>query len=168
MGLISADTHRAGSSELLKKYGKAIAVPFRVALPDELGEAVESLSGAELILIDTAGHSSDTQSMSRLRASLAGVAASETHLVVSATAGLKSALSVAQRFAETGADRMVLTKLDEVETRGHLLDVVLGTGMPLSYVTTGQKVPEDIEVAEGRPLAEVFLGKRPLSGLSGQ
>lgn len=82
----------------------------------------------------------------------------EVHLVLSSTASARSLVPTAERFAEVGATSLLLTKLDEATSLGHLLELFRRTGLPASYLTNGQNVPDDIEVADRRALTELLLG----------
>jgi flagellar biosynthesis protein FlhF len=82
----------------------------------------------------------------------------EVHLVLSSTAGAKSLLATAERFVDVGTTALVLTKLDEASSLGHLVSLVRECRLPVSYLTDGQNVPDDIEVAERRRLAYMLLG----------
>jgi flagellar biosynthesis protein FlhF len=82
----------------------------------------------------------------------------EVHLVLSAGAGERTLRSAAERFARVRADRLILTKLDEAAGLGAVLGLIGRSSLPVSYLTTGQAVPEDIEPADRRRLAGLLLG----------
>lgn len=82
----------------------------------------------------------------------------EVHLVLSSAAGANSLLGTAEKFAEVGTTAMVLTKLDETHGLGHLVSLVRGCRLPVSYLTDGQNVPDDIQVAQRGTMAERLLG----------
>jgi flagellar biosynthesis protein FlhF len=82
----------------------------------------------------------------------------EVHLVLSSTAGAKSLIGTAERFADVGTTAMVLTKLDEAHSFGHLVSLVRECRLPVSYLTDGQNVPDDIQVAQRAAMAEMLLG----------
>ena len=84
--------------------------------------------------------------------------ADEVHLVLSSTAGAASLVRTASQFAEVGTTALVLTKLDEVSGLGNLLPLLRSSKLPLSYVTDGQNVPDDIQPADSRRLARMVLG----------
>ena len=83
--------------------------------------------------------------------------AAEVHLVLGSTASARSLIGTIERFAEVGATAMLLTKLDEAASLGHLLPVVRKSQLPLSYLTDGQDVPDDIQIAQPRKLAQLLL-----------
>jgi flagellar biosynthesis protein FlhF len=89
---------------------------------------------------------------------LAEAQADEVHLVLSAVSSIASLKKTAKRFIEVGATAIVLTKLDEATGLGNLLPLLRSCRLPLSYLTNGQNVPDDIEAADCRKLARVVLG----------
>jgi flagellar biosynthesis protein FlhF len=113
------------------------------------------MSDLDLILLDTAGRSPrDEQSLTELHPLLAAAEASEIILVLSAAASLESCQSAAAAFSRQGATSLLLTKLDEATSLAGLTPLLCNPHLPLSYVTDGQNVPDDISVADPRRLAE--------------
>lgn len=82
----------------------------------------------------------------------------ETHLVLSATTRERDLLSTLARYAGLPINRLLFTKLDETTGFGGIFETMLQTGLPLSYFSTGQRVPEDLEVASPERLADLLLG----------
>ncbi|HVT88386.1 MAG TPA: flagellar biosynthesis protein FlhF [Tepidisphaeraceae bacterium] len=159
VGLITIDTYRIAAVDQLKKYADILGSNLRVvASPDELRSAVNSMSDNEFVLIDTAGRSpNDALKLHELRNFLASACPDETHLVLSATASQCCLELAVERFGEMRIDRMIFTKLDEAAHAGIMLNILRRVGKPLSYVTTGQDVPDDIEVGRTKRLAEMIL-----------
>ena len=79
-------------------------------------------------------------------------------MVLSTTASRSCADLAIERFADVRVDKLIFTKLDESNQVGTVLNIVRAVQKPLSYVTTGQDVPADIEVARGRRIAQLILG----------
>jgi flagellar biosynthesis protein FlhF len=160
VGLITIDTYRIGAVDQLRMYAQIIDVPLKVVLtPGELKEAVAVLSDMDVILIDTAGRSqNDELKIQELKTFLDAAAPHEIHLVLSGTSHHTNMLSAAERFKPLGVDRLILTKLDEAIGFGVVLSVMRKVNTSLSYITTGQDVPDDIEVGNGRKLAQMLLG----------
>lgn len=163
VGLVTVDTYRIAAVQQLRTYAGIIGIDLLVAYtPDELKEAVDRLSDKDLILIDTAGRSQNhALHMGELRSFLQVLPSKEVHLVLSATTRLQDMLDVAARFEETGFDRLIITKIDETSFYGALYQVPRLTGKPLSYLTTGQSVPDDIDVATGEQVARLVMGDAP-------
>ncbi|MBN2215852.1 MAG: flagellar biosynthesis protein FlhF [Pirellulales bacterium] len=166
VGLITVDTYRIAAVEQLRTYADIIDLPMQVvSTPREMREAVKRLAGLDLILMDTAGRSPrDEIKIQELKAFLAEAGADEVHLVLSSVAGTRSLMQTVERFAAVGTTAMILTKLDEASALGNLLPVVQSGALPVSYLTNGQNVPDDIETAESARLANLILSEKASSG----
>lgn len=160
VALMTADTYRIAAVEQLRTYCEIIQVPLEVVEnPAGVGAALQRHAAAELVLVDTAGRSHrNHQQMDELAAYLAALQPDERYLVLSLTASNRDALAVAEAYAAVGFDRILFTKLDEAVAPGITLNVLSRCQRPLSYVTTGQNVPDDIEVARPEKLSRVLLG----------
>jgi flagellar biosynthesis protein FlhF len=160
VGLITIDTYRIAAIDQLRKYADIIGSPVRaVGTPEDLADAVRSMSDCQYILIDTAGRSpNDTLKLNELKTFLAAASPDEVHLVLSTTASQQCVELAVNRFGDVRVDKIIFTKLDEAAHVGVVLNVVRQVNKGLSYVTTGQDVPDDIEVGSGRRLAHMILG----------
>jgi flagellar biosynthesis protein FlhF len=160
VGLITTDTFRIAAVEQLRTYASIISVPLRVVMsPAEMAAACRAMADCDVVLIDTAGRSPrDGQRVEELSAYLEAARPHETHLVLSATAGRSALRSAAEGFALAGPDRVLFTKLDEAESLGTVISTVHELGLPLSFVTTGQEVPDHIEPGRADRLARLVLG----------
>jgi flagellar biosynthesis protein FlhF len=160
VGLITVDTYRVAAVEQLRTYADIIDLPMEVvATPREMRESVARMSHLDLILMDTAGRSPrDEIKIQELRSMLAEAEPDDVHLVLSSTAGAKSLIATTERFADVGITALLFTKLDEANSLGHLVSLVRSCRMPISYLTDGQNVPDDIQVADRRRLAYMLLG----------
>lgn len=162
VGLITIDTYRIAAVEQLKTYAQIIDVPLEVAMsPDQLESAVARMCDRDVILIDTAGRSQrDHTKIKELSAFFNAVRPDEVHLVLAGTGGETVLMETIQRFRELGVDRVIFTKLDEAIGFGVMLACLQKAEARLSYVTTGQDVPDDIHVGECKALAQLILGVR--------
>ncbi len=160
VGLITTDTYRIAAVEQLRTYAGIIGLPLKVAMtPADVAAAVESLSDCDVIVMDTAGRSqNDAKRLDELRSFLGAAKPDQTHMVLSTTVGRKVLERTVERFGALGPDRAVLTKLDEAESFGMILEAARLCGLPISYVTTGQEVPDDMEAARPERLARMVLG----------
>lgn len=160
VGLITMDTYRIAAVDQLKRYADIIGSPLRVVHgADELRDAQQAMSDFDFLLIDTAGRSpNDALKLNELKGLLAAAEPDEVHLVLSTTASADSLNLAAARFGDVRVDRIIFTKLDEAAHVGVLLNVIRKVNKSLSYITTGQDVPDDIEVGKGRRLAQLILG----------
>lgn len=159
VGLITADTYRIAAVEQLKTYSDIINVPLRVIYTGaDLEQALKDLDYCDLIFIDTAGRSqkSDSQ-MEQLKEILPKQLIDEIHLVLAMNTGHEDMLEIIQKFSEPYLTSLIFTKRDETSKKGAFLNVLKETGHKVSYVTFGQDVPEDIEEANPRKLAEMIL-----------
>ncbi|PIE70209.1 MAG: flagellar biosynthesis protein FlhF [Deltaproteobacteria bacterium] len=162
VGLISIDSFRVGALEQLKAYATIMGIPCLPAFsPAELKIAAARLRNADVILIDTAGHSHlDEARMHNLQELMAGEDGVETHLVLSASTAPQDMREAAERFARFDPVSYVFTKLDETRRRAAILEQVMERPLPVSFLTNGQKVPEDL-VAAGKSelISLVFSGQ---------
>ncbi len=163
VGLITVDTYRIAAVEQLRTYADIIDLPMHVvATPREMREAVARMRGLDLVLMDTAGRSPrDEVKIQELKTFLAEAAADEVHLVLSSVAAGRTLEQTAEQFAAVGTTALVLTKLDEATALGNVLPVIRSSKLPLSYLTNGQSVPDDIETADAHRLARMILGMEP-------
>jgi flagellar biosynthesis protein FlhF len=161
VGLITIDTYRIAAVDQLRRYAELIESPLKVVnSPEQLQEAIVAMSDCEFILIDTAGRSpSDTLKLNELKGFLEAAGPDEVHLVVSSAASQACIEQAIERFSMVRVDKIIFTKLDEAVHVGVVLNVVRKVNKALSYVTTGQNVPDDIEVGRGSKLAQMLLGK---------
>jgi flagellar biosynthesis protein FlhF len=116
---------------------------------------MQKLGDCELVLIDTAGRSpKDDAQICELEKMLAAAEPDETHLVLSCSQSANAMVKTANRFARANFSHLLLTKLDEALALGPILSLSRAVERPISYVTTGQNVPDDIEIAESGVLVE--------------
>ncbi|MGD9723570.1 MAG: flagellar biosynthesis protein FlhF [Pirellulales bacterium] len=165
VGLITVDTYRIAAVEQLRTYADIIDLPMEiVATPREMHQAVARMADQDLILMDTAGRSPrDEVKIQELKAMLAEAAPDEVHLVLSSVSSATNLTKMAEQFSAVGTTAIVMTKLDEAASLGNLLPLVRASGLPLSYLTHGQNVPDDIAPADANRLARVVLGMEPLA-----
>ena len=157
--LITLDTFRIGAVEQLKTYANITGVPMRVAL-DAAGfrGAIEQFSGREIVLVDTAGQSPrDEESLAELLTLFPAEVKVEVHLVLSVTTRSRDLERILRHYAPVKASRLLLTKLDETTCHGPLFGLPSTSRLPLSYLTTGQNVPDDIESATPRVVADYLV-----------
>ncbi len=155
--LVSADGFRVGAVEQLRLYAGILAAPFTAArTPAEVAAAIDGASRP--ILLDTAGRSPSDQAMRELFQATARRAGVRTHLVVAASSGRDGLLAAFEQFADAHPSRVVVTKVDEAGSLAPLVGVLKQRGLPVSFLGTGQRVPEHLEVASGATLAGWITG----------
>lgn len=164
MGLVTVDTYRIAAVEQLRTYAEIIDLPMKVVTsPREMRRALDELAGLDLVLIDTAGRSPrDDLKIRELKSLIAEADVDEVHLVLSLTSSLRGLQATAEKFAAANTTSMILTKLDEAAGMGTLLSAARKIPLPISYMTTGQDVPDDIEPANASRIARLVLGQDQL------
>ncbi|MER3474754.1 MAG: flagellar biosynthesis protein FlhF [Armatimonadota bacterium] len=160
VGLITIDTYRIAAVEQLRTYSQIIDVPLRVVYSStELPTAVREFAGMDVVFVDTAGRSQrNSMQIGELKACCERLKECEVHLVLSCTTKTRDLYDVLERFSVIPLHRVIWTKLDESTTFGNILNVAVRHPLPISYVTMGQRVPEDVEVAESNKLASLVVG----------
>lgn len=160
VALITIDTYRIAAVDQLRTYADIIRLPLHVVLTaQELRDAIDKCKGYDVVLIDTAGRGQrDDSKLTELSGLLRVADPHEIHLVLSSTCNQKVAMEAVERFSKLRIDRIIFTKLDEAVSLGVLLNVVRRVNKQLSYVTTGQEVPHQIEPGRSDRLAELILG----------
>ncbi len=161
IALVTIDTFRVGAVEQLKTYSRIMGVPLEVAsTPKELEKALAAHADKDLVLIDTVGRSpKDKETIEGLRAMLDSSFTIETHLCVAATTRERELRGIVKSFGALPLSRLLFTKLDESSSFGSIVNLQIENKLPLSYFTRGQRVPEDIEPASGKKVAELILGE---------
>ena len=159
--LVTIDTYRIAAVEQLKVYGEIMNLEVEVVMsPKQLEEVIDRHQDKKLLLVDTAGRSPrDEVSIQELADFFRPELKIESHLVLSATAREKELYETVKRFGILDLKSFIFTKLDECESFGALLNVHTKNNYPLSYLTDGQKVPEDLMVADPKKIAGLIMGK---------
>ena len=157
--IITMDTYRIAAVEQLKIYCKIMGLPVYVATAaEDLEKEIESSSDDDLILIDTAGRNHrDNKQIAELGRWLYKNKEIEAHLLLSATNTESVVAGTIECFSRARVDRIMITKVDECGTIGHLYGILMSSKIPVSYFTTGQKVPEDICPASKKYISDFFL-----------
>lgn len=159
VGLVTCDTYRIAAVDQLRTYANIIGLPLRVALtPAEVAQSLEALSDCDAVLIDTAGRSpNDTGRLDELRKFIEAACPDQVHLVLSSAASQSVLMESARRFAPIGPQHVIFTKLDEAVNFGVLVNVAKRVDATLSFITTGQEVPDHIEVGQADRLARMVV-----------
>lgn len=157
VALITTDSYRIGAFEQLATFGRIIGCPVKQAKDsDELALLINQLQQRKLILIDTAGMS---QRDVRLAEKLATLVHNsrvkiKSYLVLSATAQSRVMQESVAHFKRIPLSGCIFTKLDECLSLGEVINVAIANALPVSYLTNGQRVPEDIAVADAHTLVQ--------------
>lgn len=161
IALITIDTYRIAAVEQLKVYGEIMRLPVDVVItPEQLKQALLRHGNKELILIDTAGRSPrDSYCIDELALFLPEQLQIDKHLVLSAGSRENELLSTIARFNSLGLSNTIFTKIDECANIGILLNVQLQNSNPLSWVTNGQRVPEDLLEVSPKIVAKLIMSQ---------
>lgn len=153
--LITLDNYRVGGIEQIREYAELIGIPLAVAeRPAELFDHIDE--AAELTLIDTAGRSPrDAEPIVELATALGDLPPIEVHVAIPAATSAEGVDALVGRFRPLRPKRLLFTKLDEVERAPELAAAPARTGIPITWITTGQAVPEDIEEATRARILEL-------------
>jgi flagellar biosynthesis protein FlhF len=161
VALITMDIFRVGAVEQLKTYSRIMGVPLEVAsTPKELEKAVEKHAECDLILIDTAGRShKDKDKLDEMKNNLENKIPMEVYLCLSATTKDRELEEILSRFRIFQVSKVVFTKIDESESFGNMVNLLMKGNLQVAYFSTGQRVPEDIEIATPAKLADMIYGE---------
>ncbi|MCX7779287.1 MAG: flagellar biosynthesis protein FlhF [Negativicutes bacterium] len=159
VALITADTYRIAAVEQLKTYADIIGVPIEIVYSaDDMKAALYRHRDKQLVLIDTAGRSPrNSYQLEELKAMLMTDPYIETHLVLSCSTKYKDALEIVDKFSICSPQKFLFTKIDEAANLGTIFNLVYQFPTTLSYVTNGQNVPDDIELANPKKMANLIL-----------
>ena len=151
--------YRIAAVEQLRTYAKILGVPMDVVYEaSEIPDILAKHGKPDLVLLDTAGRSQrDTRRLEELRGLYDAFLPDTVHLALPANMKYRDMLDVVERMGVVPLSHIIFTKLDETTTYGALLNILLDFARPASFFTTGQNVPNDIEVASGMRLAEILL-----------
>lgn len=165
IAFLTADTYRIAATEQLRIYANILDAPMSIIYTDEeMNAAIARVNDYDLIFVDTAGFSHRNEGqcsdMKKLINGLSEEYEKEVYLVLSATTKYKDLIEMADIYKEIADYKLIFTKLDETTTYGNILNVKLYSGAKLSYMTTGQNVPDDIEVFDTQKIVKQLLGGR--------
>ncbi|MDF2679376.1 MAG: flhF [Brevibacillus sp.] len=160
IGFITADTYRMAAVEQLKTYANILNVPMEVVFqPKEMVTAMERLSDCDLIFVDTAGRNfRNDEYVQGIRDLVEHGTNSVNYLVLSLTSKYTDMKAIIQSFSDVPVKQVIFTKADETQSFGTMLNVSEEMKLTLSYITTGQNVPDDIVVATPTLVSSMVVG----------
>jgi flagellar biosynthesis protein FlhF len=162
VALITADTYRVAAPEQLRVYANIIGLPMTIVNDArEMALAIRGYRNHDLVLIDTAGGSQfNMRQIQELKETLAAAQPDEVVLVLSANTQLEELRNVVTNFKCLDPKSVVFSKLDETRRFGVILSLLAESGLPLSYLSIGQNVPDDILLARPSMLANLIVEGR--------
>ncbi|HHQ4760623.1 flagellar biosynthesis protein FlhF [Aeromonas veronii] len=161
VALITTDNYRIGAHEQLQTYGRIMGCPVRqVRDAEELANALYQFRHRRLVLIDTAGVGQRDIRLTEQLDTLVKNAKVRirSYLVMSATSQRRVMQEAVDHFRRIPLSGCILTKLDESLNLGEVINVCIQNSLPISYITDGQRVPEDIQVANAAQLVGAAMG----------
>ncbi|MBI4874163.1 MAG: hypothetical protein HY822_05975 [Acidobacteria bacterium] len=166
--ILSTDTQRIAAAEQLRVYAGILGIGFQVAeTAGALAQALEEHRGKDLILIDTPGLGPrDGEQGQELARFLSRQPEMDTHLVLSATMKTADLAQAAERFESFQPRKLIFTRLDETEALGSVVTLLARTGKPCSFVSEGQRIPEDLAPATRERFAGLALGRAAMGALA--
>lgn len=158
VAVAKVDRESSGGADPLRIFAGSIGLNVKtVREKRELADLVSTNFGAELLLIDQPGHSLlDWEAMDWLRGLFSGDLPIEVHLALPANTDLQDFLDVTNRYTGLPIHRLLFTKLDETTRFGRLFEILRRSRLPLSYLTAGQRLTEDLEIARPERLADLL------------
>ncbi|MGG4496751.1 flagellar biosynthesis protein FlhF [Brevibacillus reuszeri] len=161
IGFITADTYRMAAIEQLKTYANILNVPMEVVFsPKEMQQAMERLSDCDLIFVDTAGRNfRNDEYVQGIRELVEQGTNSMNYLVLSLSTKYNDMKAIIDNFGEVPVKHVIFTKADETQSFGSIVNVCQNTNLDLSYITTGQNVPDDIALATPDMVAAMIMGE---------
>jgi len=159
VGLISIDNYRIGAMEQLKAYADILGIScFPAFNRKDLLYVLKRLAKHDVILIDTAGQSQyDTTRITELQRMLTADLEIRAHLLLSVTTSEDEMYRTALNFAPLKYQNYIFTKTDEAKKKGSIINQLMKMNLPISYLTNGQNVPEDIEIATKEKIVRLIL-----------
>ncbi|WP_457597313.1 flagellar biosynthesis protein FlhF [Hydrogenimonas sp.] len=164
VGIITLDTYRIGAVEQLMQYAKMMRIGIEAVVdPPEFITALQTLQHMDIILIDTVGSSQyDKEKIDKLQQFLASNSdvGIDVSLVMGAPTKLEDLRAIYRNFSILGIDTLIFTKLDETRGFGNIFSLVYETEKPVSYLSVGQEVPDDLLRADSDYLVECLMEGR--------
>lgn len=161
VALMTIDDYRIGAIEQLNTYARIIGIPLKTATtPAELKTGINEFKNYDLILIDTPGFSqNNTGQIQEIASYLEKVNHIQIQLVLSASTKQKDLFDTIQKLAPINPRHLIFTKLDESNSYGNLLNILMRSNIAISYLSRGQQIPDDIEAVSIETLADLMLLK---------
>lgn len=159
VALINLDTYKVGAFDQLVTYAKILNIPFRSAgSVADLTAALQEFAAYDLILVDTTGRSHrDVESIQEMQKVVSQLSGARIELVLSATTRDTELAEMMNRFSCFKPSGLIISKLDEASVYGGIYNLTQKSALPLTYFTTGQRVPEDIEEATAERLVALVM-----------
>lgn len=168
VGLITSDTYRIGAVDQLKIYSDILELPLEVSYNQEdMYKAFDKFKNKDIVLVDTAGRNhNDIEQIMELENILKSTETKEIYLLLSATIDKKILQSLIKKYSVLGDFKLIITKIDEAEDYGNIFNIRYFSNKQLSYYTTGQGVPDDIQIVDKEDIVNKLIKENNDNGSS--
>ncbi len=159
VGLVTIDTYRVAAAAQLKTFAALARIPLEIVYePSDFTDALARLSDREVVLIDTAGRSPlNEKHLDDLKQFFRAAMPDEIHLVLSVSMRSDNLVDAATNFSKLPVNHLIVSKIDETPRLGNILNVGRRIDLPISFLTNGQKVPDDIQRADRHQMANLII-----------
>jgi flagellar biosynthesis protein FlhF len=160
VGLITTDTYRIAAVDQLRTYANILGAPLEVVYqPEDVTAVKNRLLDCDVVLVDTAGRNfRHDEYVSEIKVYLDALNVDEVLFVLSVTSKTEDLHALVTQFQGVRVDRLLFTKLDETTSHGAIVELAMTYDLPLSFVTNGQSVPDDIEIANLNKILSAVMG----------
>lgn len=160
VGLITSDTYRIAAVDQLRTYGDILGIPLEVVHSmKELNQALEKLSSYDIILIDTTGRNYQQHEYITQIENLFSLKDLSISLVLSLTHRYSDIKSIIDNFHTIGVSEVIMTKIDETKAMGPIFNIMEEYNLPVTYITNGQSVPDDMIQTKKEILLDLVMGE---------
>jgi len=163
VGLITADTYRIAAADQLRIYSDILGIPLMVIYsPKEIKGALSVYADKDVILIDTAGKSlNDKAQHKEIEELIALSGADEVYITIASNTSYMGYMNIINNYKFIPDYKLIFTKMDEAAAYGIILNCCCMAGKPVSYMTIGQNVPDDIEIIDPEKIVNILMGRQP-------
>jgi len=159
VGMITTDTFRIAATEQLRTYARIMNIRMEVASGEEsMQKALRTFSDKDIILVDTPGRGRFDDGYLKYMENLINIESVEKNLLIPATASEDNLQDVINNYSNVNYDYLIVTKIDEARRFGILYDILEKAKKPVTYMTNGQNVPQDIERATPHKISSLIMG----------
>ncbi|RMD93829.1 MAG: flagellar biosynthesis protein FlhF [Calditrichaeota bacterium] len=160
VALLTVDTYRVAAAAQLKTFAALARLPIEIAYNlEDVRTAIEKFKNHDVILVDTPGRSpiNNRENMDQLAKFMDLARPDEVHLVLAISLRTEDLIDIVKNYSVLPVNRLLFTKLDETKRPGNILNVVKKINLPVSFLTNGQNVPDDIVQASKRFILNILL-----------
>lgn len=167
VGLITLDNYGIAAREQLKLYANIIETPLEYPVNiGELKKSIKKFKDKDIIIVDTPGINFQNQTLiQELEGYFSKLSDLQIHLVLSATTKEKDLFATTDAFKKLNINRLLFTKIDESITYGNMINLLIGTNIPLSFLCNGQCVPDDVDPGTTEKLVKLLLNQKEIESL---